>query len=147
MSDTPIPILIKESLKAIRGSLEFAFQENGLDDLRPQDGHLLHYIADHPNCGATELQQLQCVSKSSVSFSLSLLAEKGFIEYLSSEEDRREKHIVITEKGILRNQKAKGVIADIERSFTRDMSQEEMENLRICLEKIIANAERRKENE
>ena len=143
MTSLATPILLRETSKTVRAALEQAFQEKGLDEIRPQDGHLLHCIDLNPGCTSVDLAALQCVSKSNISFSLNLLVEKGFIEFVSNEEDRREKRIILTEKG-RRHQEAVGALfVDFEKEMLRGFTKAEEQSLRNYLKRIIDNAERR----
>ena len=143
MTPQRTPLLLRETSKAMRAALDEEFQRSGLDDLRPQDGHLLHCIDLNPGCTSVGLAQLQCVSKSNISFSLNLLVEKGLIEFVCNEEDRREKRIILTEKGRQRQEAVSALFTRFEKRMMEGFFKEEEERLRSYLQRIINNAERR----
>ena len=141
--DNSVPRLIRESNKKIRTLVEETFRENGLDDVRPQEGRMLWYIVEHPGTTSADICQHQCLAKSSVSESLAVLADKGFIEYLVNAENRREKVIVVTPLGALRQKKVDKAFDSISEKLLDGLSQKEVEALQGGLRKIIENAERR----
>ena len=141
--DSSVPRLIRESNKKIRALIEETFRENGLDDVRPQEGRMLWYIVEHPGLTSADICQCQCLAKSSVSESLAVLADKGLIEYSVNAENRREKIIVVTPLGALRQKKVNKVFDCISEKLTSGLSQREVEALKAGLSKIIENAERR----
>lgn len=145
MNETPMPIQIKEANKAVRSFFERAFAMRGLDDVRPQEGQMLHYIATHPGCSSMEITQARRCSKASVSESLGILVACGYIECAPSPEDRREKRLVITEKGKERECIASKIMEECEKQIMEGFSENERDNLRRYLTRVIENAERRED--
>lgn len=143
MTQSEIPPLLRESNRKIRSLVEEVFSQHGLNDLRPQDGMILWYIVNHPGCSSTDLQVINHMAKSSISESLSFLCNAGYIAYSTNEENRREKLIAVTEKGIEHQRKVGEVLSEISTFVLNGISEEEQEVLKRSLKKIIENTERR----
>lgn len=142
MSDLPTLVLIKETNKKVRAAFEEHFSSLSPDGVGPQEGHLMFYIYSHPNATSADLQAFQGRAKSSVSESLSILAEKGYIEYVCNPDDRREKRILVTESGKAAMEEAHNRIKSVEQQLLEGVGEEEERFLRKALERIKANAER-----
>ena len=144
MRELPTLVLVNQTSKKIRCSFDAFFTSVEPDGLGPQERHLLFYLADHSDATSADLQSLQGRSKSSISESLSLLAEKGYIEYVVCEQDRREKRILLTEQGHAFLKNAEQSLKKFDSIMLEGLSAEEEKALRAALEKICANAERSK---
>ena len=99
MQEPPLPVLIQFAAKRTSQMLEERFQRAGLTKLHPPQGQILGLLHSHPGMSAADLQESLRISKSTVSGALTELVSLGLIEYVVSEEDRREKKIIETEKG------------------------------------------------
>ena len=140
MPEAPVPVLIKEAQKKIRAVFDARFAKEDLKDLRPAEGQVLCHIACHPGCTSAEIQEARRLCKASVSESLSILAERGYIEYASSPVDRREKTIQITEKGLSYHRAASDAVQECHNLILSGINEEEQQALRELLNRIIENS-------
>ena len=141
--EIPTPILIKEASKKFHSAMEASFKDAGIDELRPLEGRILHYLVAHPGCSSGEICETLLLSKSSVSETLASLTEKGFTTYEVNNENRREKQIEVTPKGLAHQNKVDDIIQSlIERSFD-GIDDEDIQRTRRALIRIIKNLERR----
>ena len=140
MEDKPTLIYMKEASKQAHFFIGKSLHDAGIEDLSPQEAHILFYLSTHEDVSSSEIRQARSVSKASVSDSLAHLVETGYIEYLSSDQDRREKRIVLTQKGLDHQRHVGEVIRAAEKSLLNGVSEEEEAVLRKALSQIIQNA-------
>ena len=144
MNDDNIPALLRECNKQIRNAAVESLAAAGLEELRPQDGQILWFLFEHPNASSADIQMVRRCAKSSVSESLSLLQDRGFIDYVVNDENRREKKIFLTEKGIKHQKAVNSVLSKLSSNLLDGISGKEREQFLETLLRITANAERRK---
>lgn len=137
--------LIREAHKQIRAFVNERIRENGLDELAFPLGPILFRIYQFPETTSLELQESLCLSKSRISESLSALRERGYIEYESCQEDRREKRIVLTQKGKAHQEKVFEVIRAAEEDIARGIPEKDLISLSHTLSLIIENCGGEKE--
>ena len=139
MQEPPLPVLIQFAAKRTSQMLEERFQRAGLTKLHPPQGQILGLLHSHPGMSAADLQESLRISKSTVSGALTELVSLGLIEYVVSEEDRREKKIIETEKGKRYQESAWKILTEFRGDVLSGLSEEEQCALRIYLNKIIEN--------
>ena len=139
MDEKPTVIYLKEASRASRCFIGKALQDAGIEDLGPQEAHILFYLMKHEEASSGELRQVSGSSKAGVSDALSHLVERGYIEYVNSELDRREKNIVLTKKGLDHQRRVGEVIHLAEEALFDGVSKEEEDILRKALSQIIKN--------
>lgn len=140
MESKPTLIYLKEASKQVRCFIGKSLHDAGIEDLSPHEANTLFYLMNHDGVSSGELQKAQSVSKASVSDALAHLVERGYIEYVSSDMDRREKRIVLTEKGKDHQRRVGEVIKKAEQSLLRGVSIEEEATARQFLIHLINNA-------
>ncbi|MCR2805259.1 MarR family winged helix-turn-helix transcriptional regulator [Paenibacillus soyae] len=70
------------------------------EELTVDQFQMLRYLRHHERSTASELAEVFCVGKSSVTAIITRLSDKGLINRLPEEKDRRVINIVLTEEGI-----------------------------------------------
>lgn len=140
MQEPPLEILIQFAAKKTSQMAEERLAKAGLAKLHPPQGQILAFLYSRPNMSAADIQDALRISKSTVSEALSGLVNLGLIEYVTSEEDRREKRIVETEKGKRHQEEAWKVFKRCEEDLRQGLSDEDVKTLRKALTKIIENA-------
>ena len=139
MQEPPLEILIQFAAKKTSQMAEERLAKAGLAKLHPPQGQILAFLYSRPNMSASDIQETLRISKSTVSEALSGLVSLGLIEYVTSEEDRREKRIVETEKGKRHQEEAWKVFKQCEQDIRQGLSDEEVEAFRRCLSTMIEN--------
>ena len=140
MEDKPTLVYLKEASKQVRCFISKSLHDAGIEDLSPHEANTLFYLTNHEGVSSGELQRAQSVSKASVSDALAHLVERGYIEYLNSDTDRREKRIVLTEKGKDHQRRVGEVIKKAKQSLLNGVSSEEEAIARQFLVHLINNA-------
>lgn len=104
------------------------------DKKRGQDG-ILTIIAQHPGISQKELGESLGIQPASVSELLGKLERKGLVSREKNEQDRRSIQVRLTEEG----QKILAAPAEEPSDPFQSLSAEEQEQLRILLEKLLAD--------
>lgn len=92
---------------------------NGLiKDLMPEDLTtdqycMIRYIRAHEQATSSELAEVFCVGKSSITAIVTRLADKGLIQRIPDEADRRVTSLRLTEEGAGLAERMEGVIQDL----------------------------------
>ncbi|WP_295893735.1 bifunctional helix-turn-helix transcriptional regulator/GNAT family N-acetyltransferase [uncultured Vibrio sp.] len=95
------------SVKEVRSELRYLVRELGLLDknclnsgLSLSQVHLLTYLKKNGQTSFSELCNQLNVEKASLSRTISALGEKGYVEAVRNEKDKRQKYFVLTPQGI-----------------------------------------------
>jgi len=100
--------------------------------------HYLEKIADFDNPTVTELSRELKLSKPTVTVTVDKLVEKGFVDKVRSDRDRRSAHLHLTEKGVQLNIKHDIAHISIVKHIARKISDEEIEEFIKIVEKIVS---------
>ena len=139
MCEPPLPVLIQFAAKRTSQMLEERFQNAGLTKLHPPQGQILGLLHSKPGMSAADIQDNLRISKSTVSGALGELNSLGLIEYVVSDEDRREKKIIETEKGKRYQESAWKILTKFREDVLSGLDEEEQKALRTALNKVIEN--------
>lgn len=139
MTETPIPLLIKETSRSIRVGFESLFSDK---DIRPVDGRILCRVIEDESLSSADIQAMFSLSKASVSESLHALASRGYIEYVCSPNSKREKRIVATEKGRACHEEIRRSIERFDSEAIAGLTEKEVEELARLLRVVSSNVER-----
>ena len=144
MSDLRVVEIVNSLKKQMRQALDAEVKKILPIGLNPSHAILLHFIVMNENTSSQDIQSSLCLSKSSVSETLSVLSEQNFIEYVKSEEDGRNKIIRITDRGLDLDYRVGEVVRRFEKNLLVGISEEEMETFSSVLERIRWNIEEAK---
>ncbi len=103
MTDQEIELLLNQVLKDMFYSV-LRLQEKSVSklangNLSRTEMHALEIIQDVPDATLTQLADILGITKATVSVSVSRLVEKGYLEKIRSEDDRRKSILRLTESG------------------------------------------------
>ena len=102
---------------------------------------VLRYIANHPGCSQRDIASALSQSPAAITLSTKRLQELGLITKETENNNLRQYHLYITDKGIRNGESFLKVIEDyIDRTF-EGMSEEELEMLEFLVEKMYRNLE------
>lgn len=109
-------------------------------DLTAAQGHIMGYITHRksPPC-ARDIEEAFQLSHPTVSGILSRLEQKGFIEMLPDEQDRRCKRIYILEKGLQLDETMHQTIRTTEEQLVQGFTEEEKAQFAALLQRAIDN--------
>ncbi len=108
--------------------------------LTMQQSHLLFCLYDAPEYTWTlkELEGLFSCAQSTIAGLVARMEKKGLVRGYTDAQDRRVKHVQLTEAGIAMRQACHEDIVKSEARWVAILSDEEREVFRICLEKVYA---------
>ena len=138
MAEKTTQTLREESLltsRAISSHMvnEFASLEGGV--LSPLEGRVFGFICRNQdkNVTSTDLMAHFDSPKSTISETLSSLEERGYILFEVNPEDRRQKYLRLTEKGLARFEGVLVLFSQAEEKMTEGLSEEDIATyLRVC---------------
>ena len=136
MEETALSKLLIETGRNTRKAFESYYEQVCEDPLKPVAGRVFGYLARHPHSSSQDIQAEFSLSKATVSECLSLLIERGYIEYTKSKEDAREKYIELTEAGRARSKRYQKIVNEFERKFNQSFNEEELDALCRLLNKV-----------
>jgi DNA-binding MarR family transcriptional regulator len=119
-------------------SEEVAKEQFHLLSLTHTQMHYLETINLLDNPSITELATSLKLTKPTVTVAVDKLIEKDYLYKIQSDEDRRSAHLHLTEKGKLINQMHDYYHKRIAESFSRKLSNEELETLVGLLTKALS---------
>lgn len=108
--------------------------------LTMQQSHLLFCLYDAPEHTRTlkELESLFSCAQSTIAGLVSRMEKKGLVKGYTDAQDRRVKHVQLTEEGIAMRQACHEDIVKSETRWAAILSEEERTIFRACLEKVYA---------
>lgn len=68
-------------------------------DITPEQLFILRYLKRNSDVSSSELSDLLCVGKSTISSIINRMVNKGYVERIPSQEDRRVVYLSLTEEG------------------------------------------------
>ncbi len=99
--------------------------------------HYLETIGNLGNPNLTELSLVLKLSKPTVTVAIDKLIERECVYKVRSDQDRRNSHLHLTEKGILLNQMHDYAHKSIAQLFSNNLSNQELTQLIILINKAI----------
>ena len=112
-------------------------------DLTPEQCAVLVRLRDLQGVNQSQLGKTLCKDRHSITRTLDLLEQRGYIERRPDETDRRVYRIFLTEKGgTLRDRLLPLVAGHLDRVFS-GLTDEDLLAMRTTLEQIIKNIERK----
>lgn len=99
----------------------------------------VEYLYDHPGASAQEIVECIRVDKATLTKVVRKLSQIGFLEIVTDTEDKRIKHLYLTEQAIPAARRIKDVHASFYETFSRNIPMEELEQTEQVLEKIMKN--------
>jgi len=115
--------------------------EKCTDLLRPDAGRILGYLSMCQKASTQELQERFGLSKASLSECLTLLKDRGLIDYRKSEADGREKVVELTPLGAARAEMFHQLVLSFNGKITENLTDEEIKTLSQLLDKVQKQVE------
>lgn len=128
--------LLMLTVRSLVDELQDRLAALGFDDVRPAHGFAFVRLTPHGATGA-ELAEHLGVTKQAVSQMVDYLENHGYVSRHPHERDRREKVVVLTDRGWDCIRATESIFADIERGWSKTIGVEHMEMLRVDLRRIV----------
>ncbi|MGD7008345.1 MarR family winged helix-turn-helix transcriptional regulator [Metabacillus sp. 84] len=113
--------------------------EKVLEDITIEQYQILRYITMYPKCQATWLADICGVNKSAISAMIERLVQKGLIERIRDEKDRRNVFLQSTEKGRQVYENGEKQIQNYVAGYLTELSEDEIDTFLRVFEKISAS--------
>ncbi|WHY77848.1 MarR family transcriptional regulator [Neobacillus sp. WH10] len=135
-SELDLAALLSLSFSTLINELHDRLSELGYGDIKPAHGFMFKRII--PN-GATgiELAEYLGITKQAVSKMVDYLEKSGYVMRKTHSTDKREKIIVLTERGWLVIKAKEEILAEIERRWIDNIGAERMQMLKEDLTKLV----------
>lgn len=124
--------------KYIRANTNYCY-----NNLNPTQLHILFYLIsneDQDIC-QKQIEEEIHIKKASVTGSLDSLEEKGFIQRIVSDDDKRKKYIKVTQKVKDERKTIETVIHNLEKKLTEGISKKELDQLIKTVNRMKKNLE------
>ncbi|KZN94789.1 MAG: MarR family transcriptional regulator [Bacillaceae bacterium] len=105
-------------------------------DITNEQHYLLRYIHQKERCTSTELANVFRVNKSAITAMINRLVEKGFVQRIRDEKDRRVIYLALTEKGSNLFASTEERVHKVVGSFITKFSEDEIESFIQTYEKL-----------
>lgn len=96
-------------------------------------------LSENPGSSQEQLSSLMRIDKGSVSKSIRLLTDQGYITHTISETDKRQYRLYPSEKTIALLPRFHEIVMEYENYMTRELTPIEADILRSLLEKLVKN--------
>ena len=141
MSQDSLGLLIKKlELRSDRLASQF-LQELGLST--SQFRVLRWLFKQEGNPRQHDVEQALSLSNPTVTGILHNLEKHGWVKRFPHPEDKRSKQLVLTDKATRQQQALYQISQDVEEELTRDLSQEEFQQLRQLIQKILKSSDKK----
>lgn len=110
-------------------------------ELSPTQGIVLQYLLSSRQepIYSVDLHEALGISKSTISATLTVLREKGYVQLEDNPEDDRKKQILLTDKAVAMGEKLDASLQWQERQLCRGISSQCLKNLEDDLTMMLAN--------
>lgn len=104
-------------------------------------GHMLGFLKHSPDYRAPlkELEQHMKVAQSTTAGMAARLEQNGFVRIIADLHDKRIKVVELTDKGLESIKFVKGSMRKIDDALFSDLTEEELEILKVLLKKVTSN--------
>ncbi|EIT87397.1 MarR family transcriptional regulator [Fictibacillus macauensis ZFHKF-1] len=110
-----------------------------IQDVLTNDQYLtLTHIRRVASCTTTELAEIFCVNKSAITAIVTRLAEKGYIDRIRDQRDRRIVYLTLTEEGQSVFEWADKKVFEVVSPYLKVFSEQEIETFLTLFEKLAA---------
>lgn len=121
------------------------YYDHGLSDFEIGWGQQFYveYIYDHPGASPQEMVECIRVDKATLTKIIKKLTEVGYIKVVGDENDRRVKHLYLTEQAIPAAKQIKKIHADFYDTLSAGISPAELASTEQSLRKMVDNINQR----
>nr|WP_039836859.1 MarR family transcriptional regulator [Paenibacillus sonchi]MCE3201169.1 MarR family transcriptional regulator [Paenibacillus sonchi]QQZ59885.1 MarR family transcriptional regulator [Paenibacillus sonchi] len=138
MPSTPFSDLIREIGLKKKKDADDRLAELGLN---AQQGQMIGYIAEHEDRGLIQKDLAEHFNRKEASITSMLqgLEKKGYIKRVIPKENERQKKIYLLDKAAVLVEEFNEIFAEVEKSITDSLTEEEAETLMKLLHKVNSN--------
>ena len=131
-------------IKQVQGRIfDLLLQKAGIEEFNGAQGRILYVLWQEDGLPIIELSKRTGLAKTTLTSMLDRMDEKGFLERVVDNKDRRMIRIFLTSKAKVLNDQYNEVSSEMSQIFYKNFSDEEIIAFEKALEKILYNLEQR----
>ena len=131
-------------IKQVQGRIfDLLLQKAGIEEFNGAQGRILYVLWQEDGLPIIELSKRTGLAKTTLTSMLDRMDEKGFLERVVDNKDRRMIRIFLTSKAKVLNDQYNEVSSEMSQIFYKNFSDEEIITFEKALEKILYNLEQR----
>lgn len=139
MKETKGGFLISQ-IKQLQGRIfDALLQKAGIEEFNGAQGRILYILWQEDGLPIIEVAKRTGLAKTTLTSMLERMDEKGFLERIPDDKDKRISRIFLTAKAKTLNDRYHKVSDEMSRIFYKDFSDEEIIAFENTLEKILGN--------
>ena len=121
------------------------YYDHGLSDFDIGWGQqfYIEYLYDHPGASAQEMVECIRVDKATLTKVIKKLTEIGYIEIIRNEQDKRMKHLYLTQKAVPAAKRIKEIHSSFYDAICADLSPSDIQQAEHILERMMENVNRK----
>ena len=102
---------------------------------------IIHYLMEHPDeeVYQKDIEKFFSISGATATNMIKGLERAGLVERIANEHDARLKRLVLTEKAIVREQKIRKIIMELEEGMVRGFTEEEITTYCRLTDRVLQN--------
>lgn len=142
--DIPLGPLIHRMDRIMFQKLNSRVRAEGLDEVTLMHGWIMRFLymnRDKEIC-QRDIEHTFSIRRSSVTSIIQVMEKKGYIARESVSGDARLKRVMLTEKGIQSHLQVEHLIAELEGEQLQDITEEELDNFYLVMNKLKKNLKR-----
>lgn len=131
-------------IKQVQGRIfDLLLQKAGIEEFNGAQGRILYVLWQEDGLPIIELSKRTGLAKTTLTSMLDRMDEKGFLERVVDNKDRRMIRVFLTSKAKVLNDQYNEVSSEMSQIFYKNFSDEEIITFEKALEKILYNLEQR----
>lgn len=131
-------------IKQVQGRIfDLLLQKAGIQEFNGAQGRILYVLWQEDGLPIIELSKRTGLAKTTLTSMLDRMDEKGFLERIVDNKDRRMIRVFLTSKAKVLNDQYNEVSSEMSQIFYKNFSDEEIITFEKALEKILYNLEQR----
>lgn len=136
--------MIGHKLRMVHNSIDKFFDRRGNgEDKKVPRGQvmIIHYLMEHPDeeVYQKDIEKFFSISGATATNMIKGLERAGLVERIANEHDARLKRLVLTEKAIVREQKIRKIIMELEEGMVRGFTEEEITTYCRLTDRVLQN--------
>lgn len=136
--------MIGHKLRMVHNSIDKFFDRRGNGETKKVPRGqvmIIHYLMEHPDKEVyqKDIEKFFSISGATATNMIKGLERAGLVERIANEHDARLKRLVLTEKAIVREQKIRKIIMELEEGMVRGFTEEEITTYCRLTDRVLQN--------
>ena len=136
--------MIGHKLRMVHNSIDKFFDRRGNGETKKVPRGqvmIIHYLMENPDeeVYQKDIEKFFSISGATATNMIKGLERSGLVERIANERDARLKRLVLTEKAIVREQKIRKIIMELEEGMVRGFTEEEISTYCRLTDRVLQN--------